>query len=50
MNASTPATRSFFVTVPVADLDRSKAFFGALGLTFDPALSDDGGACLPAGR
>lgn len=40
------ASRSFFVTVPVADLERSTAFFTALGFGFDPRFSDGTGACL----
>lgn len=35
-----------FVNLPVNDLDRSKAFFGALGYSFNPQFSDDKAACL----
>jgi predicted lactoylglutathione lyase len=40
----------FFVTIPVADVARSRAFFTALGLDFDPAFSGDGAACLIVGN
>lgn len=38
--------RQIFVNVPVENLDRSKAFFEALGLTFNPQFTNDKGACL----
>jgi uncharacterized protein len=38
--------RQIFVNLPVCDLPRSKAFFQALGLEFNPQFSNDKGACL----
>jgi predicted lactoylglutathione lyase len=38
--------RQIFVNLPVKDLPRSKAFFEALGLTFNPQFTNDQGACL----
>jgi hypothetical protein len=35
-----------FVNLPVKDLDASKAFFGALGYTFNPQFTDDTAACM----
>ncbi len=42
--------RALFVTLPVGDLERSKAFFSGLGFTFDPAFSDDTAACMLVGE
>lgn len=38
--------RQIFVNMPVKDLPRSKAFFEALGLSFNPRFTNDQGACL----
>ncbi|WP_027174343.1 VOC family protein [Methylobacterium sp. 10] len=38
--------RMIFVNLPVKDLEASKAFFGALGFTFNPAFTDENGACM----
>ena len=38
--------KQIFVNLPVENLDRSKAFFEALGLTFNPQFTNDKGACL----
>ena len=35
-----------FVNLPVKDLEKSKAFFGALGFSFNPQFTDDNGACM----
>jgi uncharacterized protein len=35
-----------FVSLPVKDLAKSKAFFGKLGYTFNPQFTDDTTACL----
>ncbi len=45
---TTPAdpARMLFVTLPVADLERSKAFFVDLGFALDPSFSGEGAACL----
>jgi predicted lactoylglutathione lyase len=40
------ADRMMFVSLPVRDLDRSKAFFGKLGFSFDPKFTDDKAACM----
>ncbi|MFQ1000845.1 VOC family protein [Modestobacter sp. SSW1-42] len=42
--------RMFFVTLPVADVARSRAFFAALGFTFDEAFSGEGAACMLVGE
>lgn len=38
--------RQIFVNLPIKDLARSKAFFSALGLSFNPKFSNEQGACL----
>jgi uncharacterized protein len=35
-----------FVNLPVADLDRSKAFYTAIGFTLNPAFTDHNAACV----
>ena len=35
-----------FVNLPVTDLERAKAFYGALGYSFNPQFSDETGACM----
>lgn len=35
-----------FVNLPVSDLEKSKAFFGSLGYTFNSQFTDDKAACL----
>jgi predicted lactoylglutathione lyase len=37
---------TMFVNLPVTDLDRSKAFYTALGFTINPAFSDHNAACV----
>jgi uncharacterized protein len=39
-------TKKIYVNLPVADLDRSQAFFSALGFDFYPEFTNDVGACL----
>lgn len=39
-------SQMIFVNLPVADLDRSKAFFEALGFTINPQFSDETAACV----
>lgn len=39
-----------FVNLPVKDLQRSIAFFRALGFEFNPQFSDDTAACLVLGE
>lgn len=38
--------QQIFLTLPVADLTRSVAFFKALGFAQDPQFSDDSAACI----
>jgi uncharacterized protein len=49
---TTPANpgRMLFVNIPVADLERSKAFFSELGFSFDPAFTDETAACMLVGE
>lgn len=44
------ATRTLFVSIPVADLARSKAFFAELGFRFDPTFTDESAACMRVGE
>ena len=37
---------NFFANFPVADLERSKAFFTALGWSINEAVTDDNAACF----
>ena len=41
--------RKLFVNLPVRDLRRSVAFFGALGFVFDPRFTDDHATCMIVG-
>ena len=49
---TTPAHpgRMLFVNIPVADLERSKAFFAKLGFGYNPAFTDETAACMPVGE
>src|SRR5262245_10608786 len=49
---STPAHpgRMLFVNMPVADVERSKAFFAKLGFTFNPMFTDESAACMLVGE
>ena len=38
--------RKIFVNLPIRDMERSKAFFGALGFSFNPQFTNEQGACL----
>ena len=42
--------RTLFVSLPVQDLERSKAFFERLGFSFDPRFGDETGACMLIGE
>ena len=42
-------TTSIFVNITTADLDRSKAFFEALGFSINPAFTDENAACVVLG-
>jgi len=39
-------TRMIFVNLPVVDLERSKAFYEALGFTNEPRFTDETAACM----
>ena len=41
-----PVSRKLFVNLPVADLQKSMAFFSALGFTFNPQFTDENAACM----
>ncbi|MGZ5272021.1 MAG: VOC family protein [Ramlibacter sp.] len=38
--------RKIFVNLPIKDMERSKAFFAALGFSFNPQFTNDQGACM----
>jgi predicted lactoylglutathione lyase len=44
------ATRSLFLNLSVKDLERSKAFFGALGFGFNAQFTDENAACMVVGK
>lgn len=50
MSSPAHAGRMLFVTIPVANLERSKAFFAKLGFAFDPNFSDENGAGMLVGE
>lgn len=50
MTNPTHAGRMLFVSIPVADLERSKAFFAKLGFSFNPKFSDETAACMLVGE
>lgn len=50
MTAPAHPGRMLFVNLPVADVARSRAFFGALGFSFNPAFSDETSACMLVGE
>jgi predicted lactoylglutathione lyase len=39
-------SRMIFVNLPVTDLDKSKAFYQALGFTNEPRFTDETAACM----
>jgi hypothetical protein len=39
-------SRQIFVNLPIKNMERSKAFFGALGFSFNPQFTNDQGACM----
>lgn len=49
---TTPAHpgRVLVVNLPVADVERSKAFFAALGFSYNPMLTDQTAACMLVGE
>ena len=44
------AGRMLFVNMPVADVERSKAFFSSLGFSYNPAFTDETAACMLVGE
>lgn len=42
--------RQIFVNLPIKDMARSRAFFEALGLTFNARFTNEHGACLEIGE
>jgi uncharacterized protein len=42
--------RMLFVNMPVADVERSKAFFAKLGFSYNPMFTDETAACMPVGE
>ena len=42
--------RMLFVNLPVADLERSKAFFAKLGFSFNATFTDETAACMLVGE
>src|SRR5690349_10783805 len=38
--------RMIFVNLPVKDIDKTRAFFAALGFTFNPTFSDETSSCM----
>lgn len=39
-------SRQIYVNLPIKSMERSKAFFGALGFSFNPQFTNDQGACM----
>jgi uncharacterized protein len=39
-------TPKLFVNLPISDLQRTMAFYGALGFTFNPQFTSDAAACM----
>jgi predicted lactoylglutathione lyase len=39
-------SRKIFVNLPIKNMERSKAFFTALGFTFNPQFTNEQGACM----
>ncbi len=42
--------RMLFVNLPVANVERSKAFFAALGFSFNPMFTDETATCMLVGE
>ena len=38
--------RMIFVNLPITDIDASRAFYEAVGFTYNPMFSDDTGICM----
>ena len=50
MTTPTHSGRDLFVTLPVSDVARSKAFYASLGFRFDPAFDGETAACMLIGE
>ena len=50
MTSSAHPGRMLFVNMPVADVERSKAFFAKLGFSYDPRMTDGTAACMLVGE
>ena len=50
MTAPAHAGRMLFVNIPVADIERSKAFFARLGFSYNPMFTDETAACMLVGE
>ena len=50
MTTPAHAGRTLFVNMPVANVERSMAFFAQLGFSFNPAFTDETAACMLVGE
>jgi uncharacterized protein len=50
MTTPAHAGRMLLVNIPVADIERSKAFFARLGFSYHPMFSDETAACMLVGE
>ncbi|MCM2425949.1 VOC family protein [Streptomyces sp. RKAG337] len=50
MTTPAHAGRMLFLNIPVADVERSKAFFSGLGFSFSPMFTDESAACMLVGE
>src|SRR6195952_825083 len=50
MTTPTHPGRMLFVNLPVADVERSKAFFAQLGFSYNPKFTDETAACMLVGE
>src|SRR3954469_6350709 len=50
MTTPAHAGRMLFVNIPVADVERSKAFFARLGFSYHPTFTDETAACMLVGE
>ncbi|HYW56427.1 MAG TPA: VOC family protein [Polaromonas sp.] len=39
-------SQQIFINLPIKNMERSKAFFGALGYSFNPQFTNEQGACM----
>jgi uncharacterized protein len=50
MTTAAHPDRMLFVNMPVADVERSKAFFARLGFSYNPMFTDETAACMLVGE